>query len=79
MIRYPQVTKNLPRTDRTPLPQHLLEEVERVNAELGTEARVLVRPSGTEPLVRILAEAQTQAEADELCARVAALVGKELG
>ena len=42
-------------------------------------ARVLVRPSGTEPLVRILAEAQTQAEADELCARVAALVGKELG
>jgi len=79
MIRYPQVTKNLPRTDRGPLPQHLLEEVERVNAELGAEARVLVRPSGTEPLVRILAEAQTQAEADELCARVAALVRKELG
>jgi len=79
MIRYPQVTKNLPRADRGPLPQHLLDEVERVNAELGAEARVLVRPSGTEPLVRILAEAQTQAEAEELCARVAALVGKELG
>jgi phosphoglucosamine mutase len=79
MIRYPQVTRNLPRAARGPLGKHLLEAVERVNSELGAEARVLVRPSGTEPLVRILAEAQTQAEADELCARVAALVGEELG
>jgi phosphoglucosamine mutase len=79
MVRYPQVTKNLPRSERGPLPESLLAAVERVNGELGSEARVLVRPSGTEPLVRILAEAQTQAEAEDLCATVAALVGKELG
>jgi phosphoglucosamine mutase len=79
MVRYPQVTKNLPRSARGPLPESLLAAVERVNGELGSEARVLVRPSGTEPLVRILAEAQTQAEAEDLCATVAALVGKELG
>jgi phosphoglucosamine mutase len=40
---------------------------------------VLVRPSGTEPLVRVLAEAETAEEADALCARIAALVTHELG
>jgi phosphoglucosamine mutase len=79
MIRYPQVTKNIPRTGRGPLPQSLLGAVEEVNVGLGDEARVLVRPSGTEPLVRVLAEAATQAEAENLCAKVAALVTKELG
>jgi len=79
MIRYPQVTKNIPRTDRGPLPQTLLGAVDEVNLGLGDEARVLVRPSGTEPLVRVLAEAATQAEAESLCATVAALVTQELG
>jgi phosphoglucosamine mutase len=79
MIRYPQVTKNLPRNGRGPLPDALKRAVEAVNSGLGDEARVLVRPSGTEPLVRVLAEAPTQAEAEELCATVAALVTKELG
>jgi phosphoglucosamine mutase len=79
MIRYPQVVENLPRADRGALPPALLDEIERLNGGLGDEARVLVRPSGTEPLVRILAEAPTQAEAENLCAKVAALVSKELG
>ena len=79
MIRYPQVTRNLPRSGRGPLPEGLQTAVESINSELGAEARVLVRPSGTEPLVRVLAEAPTQAEAEDLCATVAALVGKELG
>jgi phosphoglucosamine mutase len=79
MIRYPQVTKNLPRAERGALSESLLEAVAEINRGLGDEARVLVRPSGTEPLVRILAEAPTQAEAEDLCATVAALVGKELG
>jgi phosphoglucosamine mutase len=79
MIRYPQVTRNLPRNGRGPLPEHLKSAVDAVNSGLGDEARVLVRPSGTEPLVRVLAEAPTQAEAEELCATVAALVTKELG
>ena len=79
MIRYPQVTKNLPRSGRGPLPATLLEAVDAVNLGLGDEARVLVRPSGTEPLVRVLAEAPTEAEAENLCAKVASLVTKELG
>jgi phosphoglucosamine mutase len=79
MIRYPQVTRNLPRSDRGPLPGSLDDAVQRINEGLGDEARVLVRPSGTEPIVRVLAEAPTQAEAEILCAKVAALVTEELG
>jgi phosphoglucosamine mutase len=79
MIRYPQVVRNLPRNGRGTLPESLKNAVESVNSKLGAEARVLVRPSGTEPLVRVLAEAPTQAEAESLCATVAALVSKELG
>jgi len=40
---------------------------------------VLVRPSGTEPVVRILAEASTQEESEALCGRVSSLVQEELG
>jgi phosphoglucosamine mutase len=79
MIRYPQVTKNVPRTGRGPLPPLLLEQVQALNDELGPEARLLVRPSGTEPLIRILTEAPTLAEAEDLCATVEALVTRELG
>ena len=79
MERYPQVKQNLPRVGRGPLPQGLLERLEDVNAELNGGGRVLVRPSGTEPLVRVLAEAPTHEEAEALCARIAALVSEELG
>ena len=79
MPRLPQVMENLPRAGRGPLPDELLAAVGSVNAELGGTGRVLVRPSGTEPLVRVLAEAETQEAAEELCARVAALVTHELG
>jgi phosphoglucosamine mutase len=79
MERYPQATRNLPRSRRGPLPQALLEELERVNGELNGGGRVLVRPSGTEPVVRVLAEAPTAEEATALCARIAALVRQELG
>jgi phosphoglucosamine mutase len=79
MERLPQAKRNLPRMGRGPLPVSLLERLEEINLELGGEGRVLVRPSGTEPLVRVLAEASTEAEAEALCARIAALVDTELG
>ncbi len=75
----PQAKQNLPRAGRGPLPTALLGEVARVNEELGDGGRVLLRPSGTEPVVRILAEAETQEAAESLCARIAALVTHELG
>jgi phosphoglucosamine mutase len=79
MTRYPQVKLNLPRTGRGPLPRTLLDRLEEVNAELDGDGRVLVRPSGTEPVVRVLAEAATEAGAEALCVRIAALVNEELG
>jgi phosphoglucosamine mutase len=55
------------------------ELVDAVNQELDGNGRVLVRPSGTEPVVRVLAEAATEEEAETLCARIASLVTQELG
>jgi phosphoglucosamine mutase len=75
----PQRTRNLPRAGRGPLPQRLLDEVAQINEELKGRGRVLVRPSGTEPVVRVLAEAEWPEAADALCARIAALVEQELG
>ncbi|HAM63845.1 MAG TPA: phosphoglucosamine mutase, partial [Erysipelotrichaceae bacterium] len=43
----------------------LLEMTNKIQEELGDEGRILVRPSGTEPLVRVMVEAKT----DELCAK----------
>jgi phosphoglucosamine mutase len=77
MPRYPQATANV-RVGRREVPEAVRSEVERLNAELGTRGRVLVRPSGTEPVIRVLAEAETQAEAEGLCASIAGLVRQEL-
>jgi len=78
MPRFAQVKENLPVQIRE-LPDDLLEEVQSLNRALDGGARVLVRPSGTEPLVRILAEAENEQEAASLCARISALVRRELG
>jgi phosphoglucosamine mutase len=78
MERYPQAKENVP-VARKSLTEAVVSEVERVNAELGEGGRVLVRPSGTEPVMRVLAEAPTEEEAASLCATIAALVRKELG
>jgi phosphoglucosamine mutase len=76
---FPQVKQNLPRSGRGPLSQSLLDKVAELNAELDGTGRVLVRPSGTEPVVRVLAEAEWAEAAEALCARIAALVREELG
>jgi phosphoglucosamine mutase len=73
MPRFAQAKENV-RVARRVVPASVVEEVERLNAELDGRGRILVRPSGTEPLVRVLAEAAEQAEADALCATVAHLV-----
>jgi phosphoglucosamine mutase len=78
MPQYPQVKENVPVRSQE-LSDALREEIARVNRELGDEGRVLVRPSGTEPVVRILTEAPTAEKASDLCATIAALVRRELG
>jgi phosphoglucosamine mutase len=78
MPRFAQVTVNVPVSNRE-VPAAARDEATRLNAELAGRARVLVRPSGTEPLVRVLAEAETAAEAERLSAILAELVRGELG
>ena len=78
MPRFAQAKENIP-TREHELSLDLREEIERINAELDGTARVVVRPSGTEPLIRILAEAQNEAEAARLCGTISALVRRELG
>jgi phosphoglucosamine mutase len=55
------------------------EAVSAAGKALEGRGRVLVRPSGTEPLVRVMVEAPTQDETDEVCGRLAALVELKLG
>ncbi|HMD52879.1 MAG TPA: phosphoglucosamine mutase, partial [Solirubrobacteraceae bacterium] len=53
--------------------------VRGAEAELSGRGRVLVRSSGTEPLVRVMVEAPTEQEANEVCGRLVAMVERELG
>lgn len=53
--------------------------VREAEGELEGRGRVLIRPSGTEPLVRVMVEAPTAQEADAICGRLVALVESELG
>ena len=78
MPRYAQAKENV-RVARLEVPPRVTGEVERLNAELDGRGRVLVRPSGTEPFVRVLAEAERAEEAAELCASIANLVRREAG
>jgi len=78
MQRFPQVLRNVHVSARE-LPQAVADEVARVNAELGESGRVLVRRSGTERMFRVLVEAENAADAEKLCASIAALVQAELG
>ena len=53
--------------------------VAEVEAELGSDGRVLLRPSGTEQIVRVMVEARSLPLAEELAGRVAAVVGRGFG
>ncbi len=53
--------------------------IQKVENEMGTDGRVLVRPSGTEELLRVMAEAKTKEQVHEYVTKIAAVVQKELG
>jgi phosphoglucosamine mutase len=76
VTRLPQVLVNVPNVDKARADEDfvLAAAVAEAEAELGDTGRVLLRPSGTEPLVRVMVEAPTAEEADAVCARLVALV-----
>ena len=78
--RLPQTLVNVPGVDRTRVGTDgvLTDAVAAVEDKLGETGRVLLRPSGTEPLVRVMVEAATQDEADEAAARLADVVRERL-
>jgi phosphoglucosamine mutase len=78
MTRFPQVKENI-RVASKELSPALVEATNRLNERLGGRGRVLVRASGTEPVIRVLAEAETQPEAEDACGTISALVRRELG
>jgi len=78
MPRYPQVLLNV-RVAKRELSPEVTAEIERANDELGEHGRVLVRRSGTEPVFRVLVEAENAEDAERVCASIAALVEQELG
>jgi phosphoglucosamine mutase len=81
VTRFPQVLVNVGVGDRAGLEAAtgFWTEVRAVEGELGDGGRVLVRPSGTEPVVRVMVEAATDAEAAACADRLAAALGRELG
>ncbi len=75
MTRLPQVLRNVPVAERDPaIVDRLAPQIAAVEARLGEKGRVLMRTSGTEPLVRVMVEAPTEADAtaaaDELARAV---------
>lgn len=81
MEKLPQRLINVDVADREAIAgaEAVWAAVERTNEELRGHGRVLIRPSGTEPLVRVMVEAETAAEADRICGELADLVRAELG
>ena len=77
--RLPQVLVNVPGVDKDRTDDaELLAAVAAEEAELGGEGRVLLRASGTEPLVRVMVEAPTQERAQAVADRLADVVRARL-
>ena len=81
MRKLPQLLINVRVADRGVLDSapEVWDAVGRESAALEGRGRVLVRPSGTEPVVRVMVEAPEEAECREVAERLAALVERELG
>jgi phosphoglucosamine mutase len=80
MSKLPQRLVNVRIADRDALEgaSGVWAAVERESQALEGRGRVLIRPSGTEPLVRVMVEAPAENEADEVVARLVEVVEREL-
>ncbi|MFD1179148.1 phosphoglucosamine mutase [Paenibacillus puldeungensis] len=80
MKQYPQVLVNVRVQDKSKYAGNtaIEEAVAAVERELGDNGRVLVRPSGTESLIRVMAEGPDKQELEQLVGQIVAVVEKEL-
>lgn len=78
---YPQKLVNIRVTDKNGAMEvpAIKAVVEQAEAEMNGEGRILVRPSGTEPLLRVMAEAPTQEKVDYYVDKIAEVVRAEIG
>ncbi|MGH4005354.1 MAG: phosphoglucosamine mutase, partial [Pseudonocardiaceae bacterium] len=78
LTRLPQVLVNVAVADKAAVAAApaVLDAISTAEIELGETGRVLLRPSGTEPLVRVMVEAPTQSTAEVIAHRIAAVVAQ---
>ncbi|MCZ0703822.1 phosphoglucosamine mutase [Natronobacillus azotifigens] len=81
MVKFPQVLKNVKVVDKNQalVDPRIQEIIHKVEAEMGDEGRVLVRPSGTESLVRVMVEAPTIERCNEAADQVVDVIQELLG
>ena len=81
VTEYPQKLINVKVTDKKNWRNHqaILDEIAKVEKEMNGDGRVLVRPSGTESLLRIMVEAPTQVAVEEYATEIAKVVETEMG
>ncbi|HPQ03414.1 MAG TPA: phosphoglucosamine mutase, partial [Bacillota bacterium] len=80
MTKYPQIMVNV-RVSRKDDYYHsdtIAEAVKAAAAELGSSGRLLVRPSGTEPVVRVMGEGKDEAKVDRIVQSLAEIIQSEL-
>ncbi|RFU69974.1 phosphoglucosamine mutase [Peribacillus saganii] len=81
MKKFPQTLVNVRVTDKHGVTKNekVQEIISQVEAEMNGDGRILVRPSGTEPLVRVMAEAPTQQQCEAYVHRIVKVVEEEMG
>jgi len=81
MTTYPQLLVNVRVATKEGWENNkaIAEAIAKGEAELGSDGRILVRPSGTEPLIRVMAEGPDQAQLETICNAIADVVKKEQG
>jgi len=80
MVRFPQILINVSGVSKEKLAhnQAIKDAVSRIESSLGTRGRVLLRASVTEPLIRVMIEAEDANDAQQFAESLAALVKSEL-
>jgi phosphoglucosamine mutase len=76
--RLPQVLINVPNVEKSSVSKSAVSEaVAKLEQELGSTGRILLRPSGTEPLIRVMVEAATADQAQKVAKELAEVVATQ--